>query len=95
MRLRHDNRVDANQDEIVRALRRVGATVEVIGQPLDLLVGYHGVNYLLECKTKRGTLTMGQVDFTAHWRGHWDVVRSVDEALQAIGAVDVSHLTGF
>jgi hypothetical protein len=81
---RHD---DANQDEIVRALRRVGATVEVIEQPLDLLVGFRGFNYLLEVKTRTGTLNMGQIDFTANWRGHWDVVRSVDEALQAIGAV--------
>jgi len=44
-------RVDANQQEIVKALRSVGAYVRVItqgdGLP-DLLVGYRGVTLLME-----------------------------------------------
>lgn len=38
--MRHAARVDANQAAIVAALEAAGATVEVIGQPLDLLVGF-------------------------------------------------------
>ena len=95
MRLRHDNRVDANQAAIVRALRKVGATVEVIEKPLDLLVGYRGSNYLIEVKTRRGVLNMGQIDFTANWRGHWDVARSVDDALRIIGAIDAPGMEGW
>jgi len=48
------NRKDDNQDEIVGALWDIGASVQrlqsVKGGCPDLLVGYHGVNYLLEVK---------------------------------------------
>jgi len=35
----HVHRNDANTDAIVEALRDVGATVERLGNPLDLLCG--------------------------------------------------------
>lgn len=47
---RHAAKVDANQAEIVAALKAAGATVEVIGQPVDLLVGYRGEWILMEVK---------------------------------------------
>ena len=84
-------RVDANQPEIVQALRRVGASVHSLagvgcGCP-DLAVGYRGVTYLLEVKGCRGKLTPGQVEWHAEWRGQVAIVRSIDEALETIGAV--------
>lgn len=87
-------KTDRNQPEIVKALRDVGATVEILaavgkGCP-DLLVGYRGINYAIEVKDgerapSEQRLTPDQDDWHARWRGHVEVVRSVDEALFAIG----------
>lgn len=84
-------RVDANQAEIVDALRRTGATVQLLhmvgrGCP-DVLVGYRGVNYLLEIKTETGTLTPDEVWFFEVWHGQACVVRSIEDALKIIGAL--------
>lgn len=90
-------RVDANQAEIVDALRRVGATVCLLHQVgkgcPDLLVGYCDTftgetrNYLLEIKTATGKLTPDEAEFHNEWNGQVAVVRSVENALSVIGAV--------
>ncbi len=49
--MRHAARVDANQATIIAALLAVGAGVEVLGQPLDLLVSAGGRWGLLEVKS--------------------------------------------
>jgi hypothetical protein len=82
-------RVDANQVEIVQALRAVGASVQVLsavgcGCP-DLLCGYKTENYLLEVKTEDGKLTEDQIKWKRNWRGRVCVVRSTEEAFAAIG----------
>lgn len=85
----HANTRDGNEQPIVDALLKIGATVEKIsmkGVP-DLLVGYRGANYLLEIKSEKGTLTDDQADFFALWKGQRRIVRNVNEALEAIGAV--------
>lgn len=79
------HRSDGNQAAIIQALERVGATVEVIGRPVDLLVGYRGKNYVFEVKTARGQIRQGQRDFLDRWKGQAAVVRSVEAALAAIG----------
>ena len=94
--MRRAAKVDANQPAIVEALRQVGATVEPIhtlgrGVP-DLLVGFRGANYVLEAKDgsqppSRRCLTPDEEKWHAKWRGQKAVVNSVDEALEAIGAL--------
>lgn len=79
------HRLDANHREIVAALLAVGATVTEKG-PLDVLAGFRGTNYLLEIKTARGKLRASQRAFVTGWKGQCCVVRSVQEALQAIRA---------
>ena len=89
-------RVDTNQSTITAALRQVGASVQPIhtlgkGVP-DLLVGYRGVNHVLEIKDgakppSAQKLTSDEAHWHATWRGRVIVVRSVDEALAAIGAL--------
>lgn len=87
---------DANEAAIVTALEAVGATVERLSakDAPDLLVGYRGVNVLLEVKRpagKRGgtshrDLLPGQAAWHAGWRGAAPVVaRTVADALAAIG----------
>lgn len=51
--MRHAARVDANQAAIVAALEAAGATVEVIGQPLDLLVAFRRQFAFVEVKSSR------------------------------------------
>lgn len=95
--MRRAAKVDDNQREIVAALRRAGATVRDLsrvgeGCP-DLLVGFRGRNWLVEVKRPKATgqragrTTPAQDEFLAGWRGHAVVVWTVEEALQAIGAL--------
>lgn len=84
-------RVDANQAEIVADLRKVGASVLLLhevgfGCP-DLLVGFRGVNYLIEIKSEDGMLNRAQIVFHSCWRGQVAVARTSEEALRIIGAV--------
>ena len=51
--MRYANRIDANQNAIVDALREAGASVRVISQGdgiPDLLVGYKNFTILMEVK---------------------------------------------
>jgi hypothetical protein len=82
------HQLDANHRDIRAGLEAVGASVEV-KSPLDLLVGYRGKNYLIEVKTAKGKLRPSQVKFFDRWKGQAIVVRTMDEALLAIGAVRV------
>ena len=68
--MRHAARVDANQEQIVSALRGAGAFVWIIGLPVDLLVGYKGHSFLMEIKTdSKKRLTKLQADFFLRWCG--------------------------
>lgn len=80
-------RKDANQNEIVKGLRKIGASVEVINKKgfTDLVVGWRGVNYLMEVKTEDGELTDDQVKWHAEWRGQKAIVRTLGQAFNVIG----------
>ncbi len=83
---------DANQDAIVDALEKAGASVldlSAVGGVLDLLVGFRDVNYLIEVKNPdvHGQLSKSQRKFWDWWRGQKAVVRTAEEALQVIGAI--------
>ena len=85
-------KVDTNQPEIVDALRKAGATVQHLhtvghGCP-DILVCFRGVLSLMEIKSGRGKLTIDEQIWHASWGGHVAIVRSIEEALIAIGAVE-------
>ena len=88
MRLRQAARTDANQAEIVEALRQVGAHVEIIGRPVDLLVGFRHQNFLLEVKRSKVRPRRDQHEQQA-WMGKWTgqvtQVESVDQAFTVLG----------
>jgi len=96
--LRRAAKVDANQREVVAALRAAGASVQLLhavgeGCP-DLLVGYKGLNMLLEVKDgskppSAQKLTPQQEEWHRDWRGHRVVVNSPEAALTAIGAIAI------
>lgn len=92
MRLR--GKIDRNQPEIVRALRKLGASVQSladIGQGCpDLLVGFRGQNFVMEVKDglavpSKQRLTTDEQEWHQGWRGTAIVVTSVTDALLAIG----------
>ncbi len=87
--MRYAARVDANQDQIVSALRAAGASVWIIGLPVDLLVGFRGHTFLMEVKDgSKKRLTKLQADFFESWTGGTLCrVDGPEAALRMIGAV--------
>jgi hypothetical protein len=98
---RFANRRDDCEAGIVVALRQLGASVHSLndtGCP-DLLVGFRGVNYLLECKDAHGKAGKGsrrtksglrssQEDWFGRWKGAAPIIVTTPaEAATAIGAV--------
>ena len=82
-------RVDANQEQIVSALRAAGAYVWIIGLPVDLLVGFSGHTFLVEIKsTSKKRLTGLQADFFENWSGSTLArIDSAEAALRMIGVI--------
>jgi hypothetical protein len=86
-------KIDANQGEIVKALRAIGCSVVSLA-PLgngcpDLLVGIFRRNLLLEVKDgdkseSRRKLTPMEREFHETWKGKVETVHNVDEAIQAV-----------
>jgi len=87
--MRYAARVDATQEQIVSALRAAGAYVWVIGLPVDLLVGFQGKTYLVECKSgPKKRLTKLQEDFFAKWiGGSLERIEGPEQALKMIGVI--------
>jgi Holliday junction resolvase len=91
--MRYANRIDANQNAIVEALRKAGAVVRIISQGdgiPDLLVGYKGYTILMEVKDgdkvpSARKLTEAEQKFFDDWRGGMlVVVNSVEECLETL-----------
>lgn len=83
------NKPDANQKEIVDALRVIGATVFLIGRPFDLLVAFRGKLTLMEVKNPDGEDKVSKsqqvtIDIFEAVGVHVPVVRSAEEAIEAI-----------
>jgi Holliday junction resolvase len=95
--MRRAAKIDANQTQVVEALRAAGATVQslaAVGQGVpDLLVGFQGKTVLLEVKDGRKPpserrLTEDQLKWHGAWRGGpLAVVDGVDAALRVLGAI--------
>ncbi len=96
--MRKTHRTDANQGEIVGFLRAIpGVTVASLSQVgagvPDILVGYHGRNYLFEIKDpekppSQRRLTKAQKGFHALWRGQVAVAETFGEILNTMKADD-------
>lgn len=92
-RLARANKIDANQKDIVRDLRRAGYAVRVTsgmgdGFP-DIIVGVGGRNFLFEIKDPEKPfadrqLTKDQRQFFDDWYGQCDVIHDAESAIQHI-----------
>ena len=91
--MRKFGRVDANQSDIVAALRAIGVSVQPIHQigdgcP-DLLCGFRRKNYVLEVKDgakpqSAQALTEDEANWHIGWEGDVHIVRSVEEAIAVV-----------
>jgi len=93
--LRRNARVDANQSEIVKALRKHGAHVLITSQlknAFDILVGYKGKLYIVEIKDgskvkSNRKLTQGEQKCADGFESvgvTYHVIESVEQALEMI-----------
>jgi Holliday junction resolvase len=95
--MRRAAKTDANQDQVVEALRAAGATVQslaAVGQGVpDLLVGFQGKTLLMEVKDGRKPpsarrLTEDQLKWHGAWRGGpVCIVDGPDSALRMLGVI--------
>lgn len=89
--MRRAAKVDANQEQIVSALRAAGASVQSLapigkGCP-DLLVAFRGLMFLMEVKVGKGKANELQQKWHAAWKTHVSVVNDPEQALRLIGAI--------
>lgn len=95
--MRRAAKIDANQNDIVEALRKEGATVQSLaavgnGVP-DLLIGFGGVTVLMEVKDGSKApsgrlLTPLQMDWHSKWNGGTlCVVNDVESALRVLKVI--------
>jgi hypothetical protein len=89
--------VDANQPAIVQALLDAGCTVQSLAQVglgcPDILVGYAGVNVLMEVKNLDGLngnvrrgfgLSKEQLSWQGRWKGQVTTVHGPEEAIEVV-----------
>ena len=95
--MRRAAKIDANQPDVIAALRAMGASVQpmhtVGGGVPDLLVGFRGQTLLIEVKDgakppSARTLTEDQVAWHRDWRGgKVFVITDVTGAIDALQSV--------
>ena len=89
--MRHAARRDANEADIIKALRKAGASVDQIDAENlpDLVVGFRYHNFLMEVKDpakppSKRKLRAGQKLWHDLWRGQVAVVETEEEALAVL-----------
>ena len=92
--MRRNARVDGNQTHIVGIFRKLGATVahtHMIGQGFpDIVVGYDGLNHLVEIKDPRmppskRKLTPDEQVFFNGWNGAAVVIKDEQDCKELLG----------
>jgi Holliday junction resolvase len=86
-------RTDANQREIVKTFRDLGASVQILsdvgkGCP-DIVVGIFGKNFLIEIKDGKKCpsaqkLTEMEYVFFQYWKGQVSIIKSSQEVVEFI-----------
>lgn len=83
---RYAAKVDANQAAIIELFRAAGASVYIIGEPVDLLIGYMGLTCAVEVKNKAGKNlpTRQQVAFFDEFKGLSRIVRTDEDCISLL-----------
>ena len=87
-------KVDANQKELMSKLRHIPgvsvATTHTIGKGFpDIVIGYKGMNYLVEIKDgakppSQRKLTKDEVSFHSNWNGQVQICNNFYEILKLL-----------
>lgn len=87
--MRRAAKVDANQQMLVEALRSMGASVYVIGEPVDLLIGYAGKACAVEVKNPKSSrgkiLTKQQIEFFNEFKGMAAKIETLEDCRLLLG----------
>jgi len=76
-------KVDRNQPEIVKDLRKMGYSV-ALGHD-DVLVGKNGRTYWYEIKaSEKAKIQDSQIKLLETWRGHYQIVSSLEQIIEDI-----------
>jgi hypothetical protein len=78
---RYAKKRDTSERPIIEALKSMGMDVVQIDRPVDLLIGWRGMNLLAEVKTGKAKLRDGQAEFIEAWRGQVTVLRNPTDAV--------------
>lgn len=99
--MRYAAKVDANQVEIVAAIRGHGASVSCThtsgdGIP-DLLVGFCNQNFVMEIKDgskppSQRRLTKAQVKWHSEWKGNVFIIETIEHALIILNEIEKLYL---
>lgn len=92
--MRRAAKIDANQNEVIKQLRRIPNVSIAITSQLgkgfpDFIVGYQGKNYLIELKDgnkqpSQRKLTPDEEQFFKGWNGQVNVCKDFDEIYSII-----------
>ncbi len=78
-------KVDNNQAEIVDMLRQIPGVSVSVGHD-DILVGCRGKTYWYEIKaTEKSPVKSSQNKLKSEWRGHYEIVWSLEMILKDMG----------
>ncbi|MBD1210684.1 MAG: hypothetical protein H9535_19810 [Ignavibacteria bacterium] len=96
-------RIDGNQNAIVAALRKCGASVQILsgvgkGCP-DILIGDRGYNFIAELKDDKQPLsgqklTLVEAKWHEQWRGQKVILHNVEEAINFLNHSRKQHRNG-
>lgn len=92
--VRRAAKIDANQNKVVEALRGIpGVTIAITSQLgggfVDFILGYKGVNYMIELKDgdkppSQRKLTEDEEKFHRQWKGQISVCSSFDDVFKVV-----------
>ena len=87
-------RTDSNHAEIIKSLRSIPnltvfSTHEVGKGFPDIVIGYKGINYLIEIKDGKKSpsqrkLTDAEIEFHLKWKGQCAIIKNFDELLEIL-----------
>jgi hypothetical protein len=87
-------RTDRNHSEIINALRKIPnlsvfSTHETGKGFPDIVVGYKGINYLIEIKDGKKSpsarkLTDAEIEFHLNWKGQCAIIKNLEELLEIL-----------
>jgi hypothetical protein len=92
--VRRAAKIDNNQREIVRDLRKIPGITVAVGHD-DILVGHKGKNYWFECnshenvskatgKVRESSIKTSQLHLQDTWAGHYAIVWNIEQILEAL-----------